>query len=76
MLSVEQCKDLLRTAAKMMCVDATLISTTLLSDDDKKDMLNGDLPVESLLLHVKVWKENGMGNCVRPIDTSKNKKEG
>lgn len=61
-LSVEQCKDLLRTVARAMCVRADLISTRLLSAEDKQDMLNGDLPIESLMTHVKVWKENGMCN--------------
>lgn len=61
-LSVEQCKDLLRTVAKVMCVRADLISTRLLSEDDKQDMLNGDLTIDDLLVHVKVWKEHGMCN--------------
>lgn len=61
-LSVEQCKDLLRTVARAMCVRADLISTRLLSAEDKQDMLNGDLPIESLMTHVKVWKEYGMCN--------------
>ena len=61
-LSVEQCKDLLRTVAKVMCVRADLISTRLLSADDKQDMLNGDITIDDLLIHVKVWKENGMCN--------------
>ena len=54
-LSVEQCKDLLRIVAKMMCVKAELISTRLLSIDDKQDMLRGDLPIEALIAHVKLW---------------------
>jgi hypothetical protein len=61
-LSVEQCKDLLRTVAKVMCVRADLISTRLLSAEDKQDMLNGDITIDDLLIHVKVWKENGMCN--------------
>jgi len=61
-LSVEQCKDLLRTVAKVMCVRADLISTRLLSAEDKQDMLNGDITIDDLLVHVKVWKENGMCN--------------
>lgn len=44
----------------MMCVKAELISTRLLSDEDKQDMLNGLVPVDVLLLHVKVWIQNGM----------------
>lgn len=59
-LSVEQCKDLLKIVAKMMCVRTELISTRLLSKDDKKDMLEGNLPIESLLAHVKVWRDTGL----------------
>lgn len=59
-LSVEQCKDLLTTIGKMLCVKAELISTRLLSVDDKKDMLAGKLSIESLIIHVKVWIEAGM----------------
>lgn len=61
-LSVEQCKDLLRIVARALCVRADLISTRLLSAEDKQDMLNGDISVEALMTHVKVWKENGMCN--------------
>ncbi len=59
-LSVEHCKDLLRTVAKMMCVKAELISTRLLSKEDKEDMLNGLISDESLVTGVKVWIEAGM----------------
>lgn len=60
LLSVEQCKDLLRMIAKMFCVKAELISTRLLSKEDKQDMLDGLLTIESLMAHVKVWIQNGM----------------
>ena len=43
-----------------MCVKAELISTRLLSAEDKQDMLDGLIPIESLVLHVKVWIANGM----------------
>jgi hypothetical protein len=59
-LSVEQCKELLVIVAKMMCVKAELISNRLLSIDDKKDMLNGNLSIETLVTAVKVWIENKM----------------
>ncbi len=45
--------------AKMFCVKASHISTHLLSDEDKQDMLNGDLSIEALAAHVKVWKRYG-----------------
>lgn len=59
-LSVEQCKDLLRTIGRALCVKADLISTRLLSKEDKQDMLNGLIPVESLMTHVKIWIHYGM----------------
>lgn len=46
----------------MLCVKAELISNRLLSKEDKEDMLKGLIPLESLILHVKVWRDNGMPN--------------
>lgn len=68
--SVEQCKGLLTTIGKMICVKAELISTELLSIEDKQDMLNGLLPDEALLLHVKCWIEAGMPNHNSPENPS------
>jgi hypothetical protein len=59
-LSVAQCKDLLRTVAKMLCVKAELVSTRLLSAEDKQDMIDGLITLDVLATHVKVWKENKM----------------
>lgn len=59
-LSVEQCKDLLIMIGRMLCVKAELISTRLLSKDDKQDMLNGLVPIDSLITHVKCWIAAGM----------------
>lgn len=44
----------------MLCVKAELISTRLLSKEDKQDMLNGFLPIDALLTHVKIWRDNKM----------------
>lgn len=46
--------------AKMFSIRAELISTRLLSPDDKKDLMSGDLPLETFVTAVKVWKHNGM----------------
>ena len=46
--------------AKMLCVKAELISTRLLSKDDKDDMRKGLIPIDSLLMHVRVWVQNDM----------------
>lgn len=59
-LSVEQCKDLLRTVARMICVKSELISARLLSDLDKDNMLLGLISIESLIVFVEVWRDNGM----------------
>ena len=59
-LSVAQCKDLLITIGKMLCVKAELISTRLLSTDDKKDMLSGLVPLDALITAVKCWMGAGM----------------
>lgn len=58
--SPEQCKDLLKIVAKMLCVKAELISTRLLCLDDKKDMLSGEITIEHLLTHVPLWITSGM----------------
>ena len=59
-LSGAQCKDLLQTVGKMLCVKADLIRTRLLSEEDKHDMLNGDLPIDTLVCGVKTWMDAGM----------------
>jgi len=45
-----------------MCVKAELISTRLLSDEDKQDMLDGKVPIEALVTAVEMWKAAGMPN--------------
>jgi hypothetical protein len=45
---------------KMLCVKAELISTRLLSEDDKNDMVQGLIEVDSLVTAVKVWMSHGM----------------
>lgn len=46
----------------MLCVKASLISERLLSKKDKEDMLQGLISIETLITHVKVWKDTGMRN--------------
>lgn len=59
-LSDEECKDIIRRLGKRLGVEPRLITTRLMSEDDKQDMRDGNLPVKSLECHVKVWKQNGM----------------
>jgi hypothetical protein len=46
----------------MLCVKAELISTRLLSKEDKQDMLSGLVSDETLFVAVKCWMEAGMPN--------------
>ncbi len=59
-MTIDQCKRKLFKIGLELGVSPKLISTRLLSQDDKNDMLNDLIPDDALLLHVKVWKENGM----------------
>ena len=59
-LNDERCKNIIRFLAKKLGSDPKLIVTRLLSEEDKDDMRNGDLPIESLECHIKVWLEAGM----------------
>ncbi len=53
----------------MLCVRAELISTRLLDDHDKCDMLNGELPIEALAAHIELWRDNGMPDYANGRDT-------
>lgn len=56
----EECKKILSKLGFKLGVSPALIATRLLSEDDKQDMVNGDVPMEALECAVKVWMENGM----------------
>lgn len=60
LLSDAECKEIINKLCKKLCVRPHLVVTRLLSEDDKNDMRNGDLPIESLECHIKVWVENGL----------------
>lgn len=47
----------------MLCVKADLISTRLLSYEDKQDMLDGLITDEALFVAVKAWMSAGMPDC-------------
>ncbi len=59
-VSDETCKAIIRRVAKRLGVEPKLITTRLMSDDDKEDMRQGNLPTEVLELHVKLWMDAGM----------------
>lgn len=54
-----ECKSILFQLAIKYGIAPNFIAKRLLSHEDRKDMMNGDLPLESLDNHVRVWKENG-----------------
>ncbi len=64
MPTTSQCKSKLFHLGLKHSVNPALISTRLLSDTDKADMLNGLISDEALDCHVKVWRESGMPNYV------------
>lgn len=58
--TVEQCKSKLFRLGLKYGIAPALISTRLLSADDKHDMLSGLIPDELLDTAVKLWLQNGM----------------
>jgi hypothetical protein len=62
MRTKEECKRILSKIGFKLGVSPALISTRLLSKEDKEDMLKGELSVEILQEHVKIWLEDGMQN--------------
>lgn len=59
-MNAEECKKILSKIGFKLGVSPKLISARLLSDDDKRDMIQGKLEISSLEAFVEVWKENGM----------------
>lgn len=53
------CKALIKSLARKLGVEARLITTRLLSEDDKNDLRNGDLPTSSLECHIQAWIAKG-----------------
>lgn len=58
-LSDKLCKKIIRGLANKYKIDPILITTRLMSDDDKNDMRNGDLLPSALETHISVWIDAG-----------------
>ena len=69
MISTKDCKIILGKLGKKFKVDPSLIATRLLSEDDKQDMRNGNLPIQALEIHIKLWMDSGMPDCAHGLDT-------
>lgn len=59
-LSDKACKAIIIRVARKFNVEARLITTRLMSEEDKNDMRAGLLPTDALECHVRVWIAAGM----------------
>lgn len=59
-LTDDACKEIIRGIALKHKIKPRLITTRLMSEEDKDDMRNGDVPASVLDLHVEVWIKEGM----------------
>ena len=57
-----ECKEIIKRLAKRLNVDASLVTTRLMSQEDKQDMREGKLLGKALETHIKVWKKSGYPN--------------
>ena len=71
MLTKEQCQKKIFNVAVKLGVSPKLISTRLLSEVDKTDMLNGLIDEDSLETAVKAWMNAGMPDYVNPQQKAK-----
>ena len=55
----DECKRILSKLGFKHGVSPNIISTHLLSKDDKNDMLNGQISIDELDCHIKIWVKNG-----------------
>jgi hypothetical protein len=74
MKTKEECKKILSKLGFKLGVSPALIATRLLSEDDKQDMVNGDLPLESLECAIKTWMHNGMPDYAHGLTDPMEKK--
>lgn len=59
-LTKEECKKIISRLGFKFGVAPRLIAGRLLSDQDKIDMMEGNIPIASLEASVEVWRDNGM----------------
>jgi hypothetical protein len=66
LLTNNNCLEIIRRLSKKYCIKPNAITEKLLSEEDKEDMRNGNLSIEALEAHIKVWVANGMPNYRNP----------
>lgn len=59
---MQECKRMLVRLAMKHQVPPKLISERLLSEEDKADMLSGEIAAQTLDCHIATWVEFGMCN--------------
>lgn len=59
-LTTDECKRILFKVGLKLGVSPKLISERLLSDQDKCDMLSGEISIVELEASTEVWRDNGM----------------
>ena len=60
MISTSEAKQIIKKIGLKLRVSPALISTRLISAQDKCDMLNGDISVEALEQATGAWMDAGM----------------
>lgn len=60
MPSKDECKRILSKLGFKLGVSPALIAKRLLSDEDKQDMLDDLIPINSLECAIQAWMENKM----------------
>jgi hypothetical protein len=59
MPTVDECKKILSKLGMQLGVSPNLITTRLLDDHDKANMMTGDLSIDALCASIAAWKDNG-----------------
>jgi hypothetical protein len=65
MYTEKECKKILSRLGFELGVSPNLIATRLLDDNDKVDMQEGLITIESLRSNIEVWRDNGMPDCLK-----------
>ena len=62
MLSTDQCKSIIFKLGIKLGISPGLITTLLMDDNDKSDMINGLLTIVELECHIGTWMASGTPN--------------
>lgn len=68
LLSAEDCKKIISKLGFELGVSPRLVILRLLSEEDKVDMMEGNLSIDALRCHIEVWRDNDMPDYVKGQD--------